>query len=215
MKNTFKLILTTTSVALLAACGGGGGGSNQLVLNNTISDLYGRISLNYNFTGSSRSYNDSAFFNSNSLIDSGLMLAMLDGSTTKGMACGLNPEFGSYAPYRYLCFISDGEISGSDAFIFNIDSSGQISGLYEYCYNVSAEACGRDLILNPDGVVRGSINKNATALQFDPAKNEASNSSENKTSSKIQISSESNTQIPSDSIGKGISEKIEKFKILK
>jgi hypothetical protein len=211
----FKIVGTSLLMIGLAACGGGGdggGGSSPLKLNNNISDLYGRILLNYNFTGGSRVYNDSAFYNSNSTVSNGLMVTYLDGSRTKAMACGMNPEYGSYAPYRFVCFISTGVTSGSEFFLFNIDSSWQISGLYEYCTNTDPTACARDLILTPDGMVRGSINKNATALDFDVSKYDSSDILNDKILKKSFGLPSSSAESANSPVGEAASELFKKIK---
>lgn len=81
MKNLIQLVVLTSITSFLTACGGGSDGngndnsssssssnsngssaSNNITLNNNLSDLYGKLTLEYKFTDTSTIYKDSVIF---------------------------------------------------------------------------------------------------------------------------------------------------------
>lgn len=121
----------------------------------SLSDLFGVVTLNYKFTISPTVYSESTRFSSSN-ISGNIIANAIIGNPSREMGCAIIPN---QLQRPYLCLIM-GETGGIDAFVFSIDSNGAVSGAYEYCTRgISAEMCGQDLILSPDGTVTGSINR--------------------------------------------------------
>lgn len=124
-----------------------------------IAKLYGNVNFTYRFTGSSTIYRDSAFFSSANLTSDGYLLAQIRNGSGS-IACTriqTSPEF--------LCVLGyNSGTGGIDVFIFDVSSTGAISGAYEYCLSsTTANACVNDLLNSPDGTVSGTVARLSTS----------------------------------------------------
>lgn len=150
----FCLFLGLTLLAL-AGCGGGGGDSdNHPAPDRPLSEFYGRLTLNYKFDINSTIFTDVAYFSSADLSsDEETVTTMVDGSSSRGIACGKAPSFRSH-----MCAILDITDGTKEIFLFDLND-GQISrGLYEYCFaDVTTEECAAEVVLTPDGTVWGNV----------------------------------------------------------
>lgn len=115
--------------------------------------LYGLVTFNYSFSGSSNVFTDSVRFSSNDLNSSGSSLAALTISGRKAVGC---TEIDGKRDF--ICLIA-GPSGWFDAFAFNISAGGNISGEYEYCS--STNTCAIGLTLSPDGSVSGLVDRSA------------------------------------------------------
>ncbi|MFP5414531.1 MAG: hypothetical protein ACLGG1_05905, partial [Gammaproteobacteria bacterium] len=92
-----------------------------------ISDLYGLMTLNYQFAGDAEVYSDSAQFSSADLDGPDQVSDLVIGSVTRAISCVLiNGE-----RYEFFCAILD-PAEGREFFAFNVSDAGSISGVYEY-----------------------------------------------------------------------------------
>lgn len=187
MKNLIQLVVLTSITSFLTACGGGSDGngndnsssnsnsnsnsssaSNNITLNNNLSDLYGKLTLEYKFTDSSTIYKDSVIFTAAN-VNNNIISNVAANSAIKYISCFINPSYSASIPFNYVCLISNPSTTqnnfvGTDMFIFNINNSGQVLGNYEYCTS-SLNTCLLSLVSDPDGSVSGSINKSSSALE--------------------------------------------------
>jgi hypothetical protein len=126
-----------------------------------LAKLYGMVTLNYKFTGSSTVYTDSVRFSSaNRTSDGQGLVASVIGSQYPIACTTLS------AGFQFLCLIANPQ-SYLDVFAFNVSSGNSISGIYEYCSpSQSASSCASDLVNTPDGTVTGLVNPTATALSI-------------------------------------------------
>ena len=126
-----------------------------------LAKLYGLVTFNYKFTGSSNTYTDSVRFSSaNRTSDGQVLVANVIGSNYP-IACTTLTS-----GYQFFCMIAD-PASYLDVFAFNVSSNNSISGVYEYCLpSQSSENCASDLVYTPDGVVTGLVNPSANSLSL-------------------------------------------------
>ena len=128
--------------------------------------LFGTVNLSYKFNSSSTIYSDSFKFSSANLNSDGTNITnMLLGSTTKAASCTLAPSSTSYG---YSCVIVSGSsASAADMFLFNMNSSKAISGLYYYCLSISnLSTCVSGMLTSPHGVVSGNVLALSSGLEI-------------------------------------------------
>lgn len=129
-----------------------------------ISDLYGLMTLNYQFAGDAEVFSDSAQFSSADLNGPDQVTDFVIGSVTREITCALFNTVG----YEFICVITGPGVE-IDAFLFNVSDAGSISGLYEYCTDdISYSACGFDLGATPDGTVSGFVNSAVVGVEVAP-----------------------------------------------
>lgn len=121
--------------------------------------LYGLVTFNYKFSGSSTVYTDSVSFSSTNKTSDGQGLVNTVFGTQYPIACTTLSS-----RYEFLCLIASPQ-SYLDVFAFNISSSKTISGIYEFCPPTqSTNSCAADLVNTPDGTVTGIVNSSAKSL---------------------------------------------------
>lgn len=123
---------------------------------------------------------------------------------------------------KFLCVI-DSPGGDLDVLLFDINSTGSISGKYEYCIaGVSLADCISDLIYTPDRTTSGSIVKNSSSDRLDANDfSRATNTShdhqqfENKDNSKVfnlkNESSNTTTEKPTSEVFEKIENSFEKI----
>lgn len=153
-----------------------------------IAKLYGNVTFTYKFSGSTTVFTDSASLSAANLSSDGyLYKSVRNGTAQLGCAAtDTSPEF--------LCIIAGSGYSGVDVFLFDVSSTGAISGKYEYCStSMTVQTCVSDLYYTPDGVVSGTV------IRTTSIKSTQSNENNQKMDSKIeQINSE--TEAPTELI---------------
>lgn len=127
----------------------------------SVSDFYGRLTLNYKFYISSTTYTDIANFSSSNLSSDGKTVAtFVVGDTGRAIACGLSPTYRSH-----LCLIVNSRNNVKEAFLFDLVNYQILNGLYAYCTaSQSSASCAANLILTSDGTVWGSVSRLAKSL---------------------------------------------------
>lgn len=155
-------LLSLGLLLLLGACGGGGGDSTPTAPTTPtqptvrLDALYGRLTLNYSFSGSTTVFSDSADFSSANLSsDQTVLAASIVQNPYRAIGCTVNTVAGFN--YSYLCVVLDVLYETAELFVFNLAGKSVSNGLYEYCLSgVSIEDCTSDLLQTPDGVVLAS-----------------------------------------------------------
>jgi hypothetical protein len=167
IKKWLSIGLITTS-ALVTGCGGGGDSSGTdteaPIASASLSNLYGRLSLNYAVEGTT--VFNSAVYSSSDLyaMDSGtVLLDYFETDASRGLVCSVLDDASGY-----LCaaLTEEGE---TDYFLFQLDTNRVIrNGYHENCpaaqtsNGTDFDACLSDLVNTPDGSVTGSVSTVAT-----------------------------------------------------
>ena len=129
-----------------------------------LAKLYGLVTLNYKFSGSSNLYTDSFRASSLNLSNDSLQ-GVLVSNTNKEFYCAKS----GLTAYEFFCIIGS-PTEGADAFLINIDSNSFISGNYRYCPppidSSNAELCGYFLSTAPSGTVTGTVNKSKSGGDY-------------------------------------------------
>lgn len=146
-----------------------------------IAKLYGNVVFNYRFNNTTTIYTDRVSFSAANLNSSGNLTSSLS-NRSAGIAC---TRTGSVSP-EFTCAIVD-SVGDTDVFLFDVSSTGAISGTYEFCLSgVSSQSCASDLVYTPDGVVTGTVSRSTVAaLSALPARDENSAISANKEKDKL------------------------------
>lgn len=159
-KNLF-LTGVLAATLIVAGCGGGGGGSSSA--ETPLSNLYGRLSLNYATDGVAKF--SSVIFSSSNLTTSGSLQMLVNVSetdSTRSFACRtLTDNAGKLAGYLCATGTQAGEV---DYFLFQLDTNRQLfNGTHEYCSATETFGgtnfipCQNDLVSTPDSSVTGSV----------------------------------------------------------
>jgi hypothetical protein len=140
----------------LAACGGGDDDEAPPSAGASLTQLYGRLTLNYRFVPGTATFTDAANFSAASRsTDGSTLVATVVGVPTRVIGCALNTVSGY--PYAFLCVISDFVFGTTELFAFNLNGRNVSGGTYEYCpAGTSLSACTTDLLATPDGEILGT-----------------------------------------------------------
>lgn len=147
------------SSALLSGCGGGDSENSAPIGYASLSNLYGRLTLNYASGGFARSNSVVYSPNSYTVQDSVPMLGeYFDTDPSRVIYCAVLEDASGY-----FCVAST-EFYDVDFFLFQLDASGVIrNGVHEQCtaaenFNGTYfDACINDLIYTPDSQLTGYV----------------------------------------------------------
>ncbi len=125
----------------------------------TLENLIGRVTFEHVNFGAQQVYTDAVVFSDSTEI------VVRDGLRTmtevaNGIAYGC---IQTDAEIDFLCLRTDG--TGTEVFLFNMESAIAGSGLFELCDTDDFSVCLDKLVTNPDGVVAVIVNKFNTKVQ--------------------------------------------------